>query len=79
MFRVHRGFYDAYREVRNIILDKAYSKEWDEINVIGYSHGGALTYLAIEDLNYHFPNTEIYGYAFESPRCIKVRKKYRHL
>ena len=78
-FKVHRGFLAAYLEVRNIILDKAYSKQWKKIIVVGYSHGGALCQLALEDLVYHFPQMQdnIFGYAFESPRCVKAKKKYR--
>ena len=78
-FKVHRGFLDAYMEVRNIILDKAYEKKYSAIIVVGYSHGGALCQLALEDLAYHFPDMQdsIFGYAFESPRCIKAKKKYR--
>lgn len=79
MFKVHKGFYEAYKEVRNVLLDKAYSKEYKEIIIVGYSHGGALCQIAFEDLKYHFPNIIIKGYAFESPRCLKVPKKYRHL
>lgn len=79
MFRVHRGFYEAYSEVRSIILDKCYSKQYKRIIIVGYSHGGALTQIAFEDVKYHFPNIEVIGYAFESPRCLKVAKKYRYL
>ena len=78
-FKVHRGFLDAYMEVRNIILDKAYEKKYSAIIVVGYSHGGALCQLALEDLVYHFSDMQdsIFGYAFESPRCVKAKKKYR--
>lgn len=78
-FKVHRGFYNAYMEVRNIILDKVYSKEWKEVVVVGYSHGGALCTLATQDIRYHFPNIKLYGYAFESPRCVSVNKKQKEM
>lgn len=78
-FRVHRGFYDAYEEVRNIILDKVYNIYNQELQIIivGYSHGGALCTLCLEDLVYHFPLLDIKGYAFESPRSVKAPKKIR--
>ena len=85
LFRVHRGFYDAYSEVRNILLDKVMKTDKDgkfkynHITIIGYSHGGALCQIAFEDVKYHRPNADIEGYAFESPRCLKVPKKYRFL
>ena len=78
-FRVHRGFYEAYKEVRNILLDKVYAGNYKKIVIVGYSHGGALAYLTHEDMVYHFPNIEVVSYAFESPRCLKVPKEYRHL
>lgn len=79
MFRVHKGFYKEYNDVRNIILDKCYSKNYKKIIVIGYSLGGALTQLALEDIEYHFPELDVKAYAFESPRCLKVPKKYKGL
>lgn len=86
MFKVHRGFYKAYSQVRNIVLDKIFELKEDKINfkfnkvyVIGYSHGGALCQLAVEDIVYHRPEIDINGYAFESPRCLKVPKRYRWL
>lgn len=78
-YKVHRGFYNAYSEVRNIILDKVYQiyKQDLKVVVVGYSHGSAVSQIAHEDLVYHFPNLDIKTYAFESPRAFKVRKKYR--
>lgn len=78
-FRVHRGFYKAYSQVRNLILDKIYNNEYKKIIVVGYSHGGALCQLCLEDLVYHFPTIDIIGYAFETPRCLKVPKQYRYM
>lgn len=79
LFKVHRGFLHCYQQVRSLMLDKAYSKNYDEIVVVGYSHGGALCQLALQDLVYHFPNISVKGFAFESPRCLKVPKKYRYM
>lgn len=95
-FRVHKGFYRAYSQVRELMLDKAMEEEttyelhndglesrkvtryrFDNIIVVGYSHGGALCQLAHEDIVYHLPSVNVQSYAFESPRCLKVPKKYR--
>lgn len=78
-FRVHRGFYNAYSEARNIILDKVYNLYSHELKivVVGYSHGSSLCTLCLEDLVYHFPLLNIKGYAFESPRCVKAPKEIR--
>lgn len=76
-FRVHRGFYNAYMQFRDFMLDHVYGHSYKKIVVVGYSHGAALCQLALEDLVYHFPNLDISGCAFESPRCLKVGKKYQ--
>lgn len=78
-FRVHRGFFRAYSQVRDLLLDKVYANNYKKVIVVGYSHGGALCQLALEDLVYHFPQIQdsIFGYAFEAPRCLKVKRKYR--
>ena len=60
------------------MLNKAYSKEYKHIVVVGYSHGSAIATICHQDLVYHFPNTDIKTYAFESPRCLKVPKKLRY-
>ena len=77
LFKVHRGFYQAYKEVRNIILDKVYENDYKSIVVVGYSHGSALAQLCHQDLRYHFPSINTQTFAFESPRCLKVPKKLR--
>lgn len=87
MFRVHKGFFSAYSEARNMLLDKIYERDengdykWLQIIIVGYSHGGALCQLFLEDCVYHRHDIKdcIKGYAFETPRCLKVPKKYRHL
>jgi len=77
-FRVHRGFYRAYSQVRDVLLDKIYNGNYESIVVVGYSHGASLCQLAVEDIKYHFPNMKLLGYAFESPRCLKVPRKLRY-
>ena len=76
-FKVHRGFYRAYSQVRDLMLNMVYCHDYKKIIVVGYSHGGALAQLAHEDVVYHFPNLEVKTYAFEAPRCLKVNKRYR--
>ena len=87
LFKAHKGFLTAYKEARNIVLDKVYEKDengdykWLKIIIVGYSHGSALTQLALQDIWYHRQDIKdcILGYAFESPRALKVKKKYRFM
>lgn len=76
-FKVHRGFYMAYSQARDMLLDKIYNNHYEEVMVVGYSHGGALCQLYLEDLVYHFPELKVKGFAFESPRAVKCAKKYK--
>ena len=76
-FKVHRGFYMAYSQARDMLLDKIYNNHYEEVIVVGYSHGGALCQLYLEDLVYHFPELKVKGFAFESPRAVKCSKKYK--
>lgn len=86
VFKAHKGFLSAYREARNLLLDKVYEEDengdykWLKIIIVGYSHGGALCQLALQDIVYHRPDIRdnILGYAFETPRALKVKKEYRH-
>ena len=85
LFKAHKGFLMAYKEVRNLLLDKIYEQDengdykWLKIIIVGYSHGGALTQLFLQDCWYHRPDIKdcILAYAFETPRALKVKKKYR--
>ena len=47
-YRVHRGFLAAWKEVEDIIIEKIKDPKWKNIIVVGYSHGGALTFFATE-------------------------------
>lgn len=91
LYRVHRGFLEAWLEVRNIILDKIYefdtmltslppkpNYKFKKVIIVGYSHGGALCQIATQEIVYHRPDLKVEAYAFESPRCIKARKELRH-
>lgn len=78
LFKVHRGFLYSYNQVRNIVLDKVYSKEYKKVIIVGYSHGGGLCHLCHQDIKYHFPNLDLQTFAFESPRCVKVSKDLRY-
>ena len=79
LFKVHRGFYECYYQVRNIILDKVYEKDWKEVIVVGYSHGASLCGFATQDIRYHFPHLKLFGYAFESPRFVKVKRELKYM
>lgn len=77
-YRVHRGFLAAWKEVEDIVIDKITERKgkgyrWKHITVVGYSHGGALTFFATEAIWFHRPDLRDGGfesYAFEAPRVF---------
>ena len=77
-YKVHSGFLAAWKEVEDIIINKVTEKEgngfkWKHITVVGYSHGGSLTFFTTECVWYWRPDLRDGGfesYAFESPRVF---------
>ena len=77
-YRVHRGFLAAWKEVEDIIIGKIrefdYKKgeyKWQEIYIIGYSHGAALAGLCHECVWFYrkdLRRSRLHGYGFEAPR-----------
>ena len=76
-FYVHSGFLAAWKEVEDIIFEKISQKNergsfyFDDITVVGFSHGAALACLAHEFIWYHRQDiceNGLVTYAFESPR-----------
>lgn len=81
MWFCHRGFLRVWKamrddieaEVKQILLR---NQTWDETSItkivcIGYSHGGALSLFATEDMQYLYGNTmSVTGYGFGAPRVV---------
>lgn len=87
-YRVHRGFLQAWKEVEDIIINKICedddngSYKWKHITVVGYSHGGSLTFFTTECIWYWRPDLRddrFKSYAFESPRVFGGFKIPKHL
>ena len=86
-YRVHRGFLNAWKEVKDIIIQKVTAKrndgsfKWRTVTIVGYSHGAALAGLCHECVWFWRPDLRkngLLGYGFESPRFyagFKVRKE----
>lgn len=89
-YRVHRGFLAAWKEVEDIIISKILERNenntdylWKHIIIVGYSHGGALTFFATECVWFYREDLREDGfrsYAFESPRVyagFKIKKELK--
>lgn len=88
-YRVHGGFLFAWKKVEDLMIEKITERKengeyrWKDITIVGYSHGGALTFFSTEMTWYYRPDLRENGfraYAFESPRVFngfKVPKKLK--
>ena len=92
-YKVHRGFLEAWREVKDEIIEEITQKRgdgflWKRITVVGYSHGGALAGLCHECVWFHRPDLRengLVGYGFEAPRFYggyhvkkELRERWEH-
>lgn len=69
-YRVHRGFLQCWKTIEDVIIDRIADRNINEIIIIGYSHGGALSMLCHECCWFHRPDIKnnIWGIGFDSPR-----------
>ncbi len=66
--KVHHGFMDAYRSVRDAVLKEAKSTKYERIIFTGHSLGAALAKLAALDVSYNVPGKAIVCYTFGAPK-----------
>ena len=79
VWRAHRGFLGAWREVEGIFEPIISDKGVKSIIIAGYSHGGALAVLCHEYAWYKREDLRgnIHGYGFGAPRVFWGRLKCR--
>lgn len=69
-FQAHSGFLRCWKEVRHYIEDEVKKLEPSCITVTGYSYGGALSILCMEDMTYLYPEMIVHCITFGAPRVI---------
>ncbi len=89
-WQCHRGFLKVWKAMQNEVEARVKSllesyPSVSKIVCIGYSHGGAISVLATEDMEYLYGNKyEICGYGFGAPRVLwgiiplSVRQRLKH-
>lgn len=78
-YKVHRGFLKCWKYLEDIVIERINDVNIEEIIIVGYSHGGALSMLCHECCWFHRPDIRdnIWGIGFDSPRVyagFKVKK-----
>lgn len=75
-WKAHKGFVRVWKEIVPFIKDDIMNPDVKRINIVGYSHGAALSVLAHEYVWFNRPDIRdnIFGYGFEPPRVFRGRK-----
>ena len=66
----HRGFLKVWKSIEPHIADDICNSEIKKIDIIGYSHGGAIAQLCYEYVKFNRPDVEVAGIGFGAPRVF---------
>lgn len=78
----HRGFLKVWKSIEPYVKEYICDLSVSTIEVVGYSHGGAIAQLCYEYVKYNRPDVEVTGYGFGSPRvfwgfaCESVKRRF---
>lgn len=79
----HRGFLKVWKSIEPYLKDHVANPFIKEINIVGYSHGGAIAQLCYEYVRFHRPDISLSGVGFGAPRVFygfarkAVRERFR--
>jgi predicted lipase len=73
-FYVHGGFLKEWKKINNFFLDTI-AEIKKPITIVGWSYGGAMATLCMEDVWFHFPEkrSQMRAITFGSPRVVWIR------
>ena len=66
----HRGFLKVWKSIEPYIAADIADLSVSTIEIIGYSHGGAIGQLCYEYVKFNRPDVAVTGYGFGSPRVL---------
>lgn len=64
----HRGFLKVWKSIEPYLADKISNPNVKKIDIVGYSHGGAIAQLCYEYVKFNRQDVEVTGVGFGSPR-----------
>jgi hypothetical protein len=66
----HRGFLKVWKSIEPHLEKDIFDLSVREIDIIGYSHGGAIAQLCYEYVKFNRPDIKVTGVGFGSPRVL---------
>lgn len=66
----HRGFLKVWKSIEDHIAMDIMDLSVNVIEIVGYSHGGAIAQLCYEYVRFNRPDVAVYGYGFGAPRVF---------
>lgn len=66
----HRGFLKVWKSIEPYIAPEILSLSTEKIDIVGYSHGGAIAQLCYEYVKFNRPDVEVTGVGYGSPRVF---------
>lgn len=70
MWFCHRGFLKVWKSIEKCICGDIMDLSIEEIEIVGYSHGGAIAQLCYEYVRFNRPDVKASGYGFGAPRVF---------
>jgi len=66
----HRGFLRVWKSIEKHISKDIFDLTVSTINIVGYSHGGAIAQLCYEYVRFNRPDVSVSGVGFGAPRVF---------
>ena len=66
----HRGFLKVWKSIEPYVASDILDVSITTIEVVGYSHGGAMAQLCCEYIKFNRPDVKVTGFGFGSPRVM---------
>lgn len=69
-WRCHRGFLKVWKSIEPYVEEHIFDLGINKVEIVGYSHGGAIAQLCYEYVRFHRPDIDVRGWGFGAPRVV---------